>query len=166
MFLRSMAHRAQVSFHSWRACVLRTAASIVLIFFSQAQAGLGEPASSVLDDQASFKSSSLNVTAQGKLDLYEFTTADGIRIREYVCVDGIVCAVAWQGHDNPDLSLLLADFYKDYQRAAEKPRLNRRALMVSNERWVLHINALPRGFIGRAYLPGALLNDVSAHELR
>lgn len=150
----------------WQTHLLRAAACFSMLLCGPSHAGLGETASSVSRDQLSLKGSTIQVTSQDKFSRYEFTTPSGVRIREFVSASGKVFAVAWLGPDMPDLSVLLAGFHKDYLEAAEKPRINQRALIVNNERLVLHINALPRGFMGGAHLPSELPADVLPQQLR
>lgn len=166
MFLGSLTHLVRACPASLQAHFLRAAVCAVMIFSEPSQAGLGEAASSVSHDQMGLNGSSLQVISKDKFSRYEFTTPGGVRIRQFVSLGGTVFAVAWLGPDMPDLSVLLASFHKDYLVAAEAPRMNQRALVVSNERLVLHINSLPRGFIGGAYLPAQLPTDVLPQVLR
>jgi Protein of unknown function (DUF2844) len=101
-----------------------------------------------------------------RYSLHEFTTADGVHVREFVSLSGTVFAVAWSGPDIPDLKVLLGSYHADYLAATETPQANRRAVVVNNERVVMRMNALPRGFIGGAHLPGQLPAGVSSQELR
>lgn len=142
------------------------AACALALVAGPAQAGLGEPVASVARDQSALNGQAYSVTQQGRFSLHEFTTADGVHVREFVSLSGTVFAVAWSGPDIPDLKVLLGSYHADYLAATETPQANRRAVVVNNERVVMRMNALPRGFIGGAHLPGQLPAGVSSQELR
>ncbi len=146
--------------------LVSTAACALMAVAGQAQAGLGDPVASVALDQATLNGQSYSTSSQPRFTQYEFITADGVRIREFASLSGTVFAVSWSGPDIPDLKVLLASYHADYLAATQTPQANRRILAVKNERVVLHMNALPRGVIGGAYLPGQLPAGVSPQELR
>jgi hypothetical protein len=127
-------------------------------------AGLGESVTTIARDHAALRGASLKVTPKAAFDLHEITTAEGSRVREYVSKSGTVFAVAWSGL-MPDLHVLLAGHYAEYQAATEARHANRRVLSIATPGLSLNIMKLPRGFAGSAQVPSLMPAGTSAQDL-
>jgi Protein of unknown function (DUF2844) len=142
---------------AWIAAVLAFAAA-------PAWAGLGESVDSIARDHVALRGASLQVTPKAAFDLHEITTPGGSRVREYASKSGTVFAVAFRGR-MPDLHVLLASHYAEYQAATEARRGNHRALSISTPGLSLNIMKLPRGFTGSAQVPSLMPAGTSAKDL-
>jgi hypothetical protein len=141
------------------------AAMLALLLAPAAFAGLGEQTDSISRDHAALRGTALQVTPAASWDVHEITTAEGSRVREYASKDGTVFAVAWEGR-MPDLHVLLASHYAEYQAATEARRPNRRALNIDTPTLRLSAVKLPRGFAGSAHVPSLLPAGVAPESLR
>jgi hypothetical protein len=132
-------------------------------------AGLGEDVSSVDADQAHMQSSRRTITQMQAYTLHEIQSPTGTIVREYVSSSGKVFAVAWQGAWPPDMRQVLANYFAQYQQAAQaqvNSRTGRKPLVLEQPGIVIHAGGHMRSFAGRAYVPGLLPQGVSAEEIR
>lgn len=139
-------------------------AAIAALAAAPAHAGLGERAETIARDRTALRGASLQVMPKAAFDLHEITTAEGSRVREYASKSGTVFAVAWQGR-MPDLHVLLASHYAEYQAATEARHANRRVLSISTPGLSLNILKLPRGFTGSARVPSLMPAGTSVKDL-
>ena len=143
---------------------LACTAAVLALAAAPAHAGLGESVDSIARDHAALRGASLHVTPAANWDLHEITTAQGTRVREYSSKSGTVFAVTWRGR-MPDLHVLLASHYAEYQAATEARPANRRVLSIATPGLVMDAMKLPRGFTGSAHVPGLLPAGTSAQDL-
>lgn len=150
---------------AWAAIISAT----MLMIASPAFAGLGESATSVQADQAHMRGSLRSTQAEGYA-VQEITAASGVVVREYVSpTTGKVFAVAWQGAWPPDLRQVLANYFAQYQQAAQaqaNQRAGRRPLVINQPGLVVESGGHLRSFVGRAYLPDMLPEGVKAEAIR
>jgi Protein of unknown function (DUF2844) len=131
-------------------------------------AGLGEDADSVAADQAHMQAS-LRITQTQAYTLREMRAPTGTVVREYVSPSGIVFGVAWQGPWPPDMRHILANYFGQYQQAAQAEatsRGGRRPLVIELPGFVLQSGGHMRSFAGRAYIPQMLPRGTVAEAIR
>ena len=148
-----------------RAAIL---SAVMLMIALPAFAGLGEDVSSVQADQAHMQGS-LRTTQTQAYTLHEIQAPTGIVVREYVSTSGKVFAVAWQGPRPPDMRQILANYFGQYQQAAQvqvNSRAGRRPLAIQQPGLVVQSGGHMRSFTGRAYIPEMLPQGVSAEAIR
>jgi hypothetical protein len=143
------------------------AAGFILAVFSvkPACAVLGSGAESVAADQSALGGERSAVTHSG-FTIEAFTTAAGITVNEYVSSSGMVFAVSWHGPRHPDLSLLLGQYFPEYQAAANQPATHRRGLRIQTGNVVVETGGHPGDLWGRAYLPAQLPSGVGAEDIQ
>ncbi|MGB7151655.1 MAG: DUF2844 domain-containing protein [Terriglobales bacterium] len=141
----------------------------MLMIALPAFAGLGENVSSVLADQAHMQGN-LRTTQSESYTVQEITAASGVVVREYVSpATGKVFAVAWQGSWPPDMRQVLANYFAQYQQAAQaqaNSHAGRRPLVINQPGLVLESGGHMRSFAGRAYIPDMLPEGVKAEAIR
>ena len=143
------------------------AATLVFIA-SPAFAGLGEDASSVQADQAHLQGA-LRTTQARAYTLQEIHAPTGTVVREYVSSSGKVFAVAWQGPWPPDMRQILANYFTQFQQAAQvraNLHAGRSPLTISQPGLIIQSSGHMRSFAGRAYIPEMLPQGVSAEAIR
>jgi hypothetical protein len=89
----------------------------------------------------------------------------GTTIREYATASGQIVAYTWSGPTMPDLHKLLGARFEPFQSGAAAS-LNRHAGRVEQGDFVVESGGQMRGYIGRAWLPGALPAGVPIDDLR
>jgi Protein of unknown function (DUF2844) len=142
------------------------AAAAGLCFATGVQAGLGEGVDSLQRDHAALRGAAMSVTPMAAFDLHEMTTAEGTRVREYVSHAGTVFAVTWAGRTPPDLSVVLAQHYQEFMKAAAAHRGNHKVFAMTTDTLVMSVMKLPRGFQGQAHVPSLLPAGVNASDIR
>jgi hypothetical protein len=147
-----------------RAGALLTAV-LAAVASAPAAAALGGDVASVLRDHAALQATHI-VTPTVYYDLHEGTTADGVRLREYVDRAGKVFAVSWQGPRSPDIGALLGAHAARYQAAARVHRGSHHVLSINDADLVVSVIRLPRGWQGQALLPESLPAGVSRADIR
>jgi|HubBroStandDraft_4_1064222.scaffolds.fasta_scaffold12712_1 hypothetical protein len=151
--------------------VLRPAiiSAAMLMISIPAFAGLGENVSSVLADQAHMQGS-LRTTQSAGYTVHEITAASGVVVREYVSpATGKIFAVAWQGSWPPDMRQVLADYFAQYQQAAQAQAnsyAGRKPLLINQAGLVVESGGHMRSFTGRAYIPDMLPEGVKTEAIR
>jgi hypothetical protein len=131
-----------------------------------AHAALGGPVESVQQDHAALRGTALSVTPTQAYDLHEITTTEGTRVREYVSRAGSVFAVTWSGPTLPSLNVILGQHYDEYAAAVAGHRGSHHVFTMTTAGLVLHIQKLPRGFVGSAHVPALLPPGTSAQDIR
>jgi hypothetical protein len=141
----------------------------MLMISIPAFAGLGENVSSVLADQAHMQGS-LRTTPSAGYTVHEITAASGVVVREYVSpATGKIFAVAWQGSWPPDMRQVLADYFAQYQQAAQAQAnsyAGRKPLLINQAGLVVESGGHMRSFTGRAYIPDMLPEGVKTEAIR
>lgn len=148
--------------------LLAILSAVVLMSVFPAFAALGEPASSVQDDQAHMQGT-LHSTQNQAYTVHEIHAATGTIVREYVSSSGRVFAVAWQGPWPPDMRQILGSYFEQYQQAVHADtgsRAGRKPLRIEQPGFVMHAGGHMRSFSGHAYIPDNLPAGVSAEEIR
>jgi hypothetical protein len=149
----------------WTAILLATMPIIALPAF----AGLGEDVSSVQADQAHVQGS-LRTTQTEAYTVHEIQAPTGTVVREYVSpTSGKVFAVAWQGPWPPDMRQILANYFAQFQQAAQaqvNSHAGRRPLVIEQSGFVMRSGGHMRSFAGHAYIPAMLPQGVSAEAIR
>lgn len=133
-----------------------------------AWAALGEPVASVEKDRAAMKGQGQSKAGKG-YSLETITTA-GMTITEYVSSDGVIFAVTWKGTGAPDLRLLLAAYFDEYQEGFmelqnRKPRV-RKPLALKTARLVVEQVGSSRSMWGRAFVPALVPSTISPQDIR
>jgi len=131
-----------------------------------ANAELGGGVDSVQQDRARVEGS-LQITHAANYDVHEIKTPAGSVIREYVA-GGKVFGMAWRGAGHPNFRQLLGAYYEQFQRAAQaRSTAARRApVIVHQSGLVVEISGHPGVFVGRAYLPGMVPENVAVSQIR
>ncbi|MFL5812483.1 MAG: DUF2844 domain-containing protein [Bdellovibrionia bacterium] len=153
-------------------------ALIHVFFISHAIASLGGSIDSIESDRKAFegKLRSLTTTdSQKKYTVHEISR-DGTQIFEYALPNGTVFAVSWRGPTQPDLTVLLGDYYQEYQdklsslnRASSDGRTAQRrgrsARVIRSKNMVIERSGHMRDIRGKAYLPKLMPKDVKPEDL-
>jgi Protein of unknown function (DUF2844) len=164
-------HRHDATWIVGTTWVVRTMiiSATMLMIALPAFAGLGENVSSVLADQAHMQGS-LRTTQSETYTVHEITAATGVVVREYVSpATGKVFAVVWQGAWPPDMRQVLANYFAQFQQAAQtqtNSHVGRRPLLINQPGFVLESGGHLRSFAGRAYIPDMLPQGVQAEAIR
>jgi len=131
-----------------------------------AGATLGEKADSVARDRHALSAVRKATTSYSNYTVQE-VASDATTVREYLNLEGVVFAVAWQGRLHPDLTTLLGSYASEFQNAMQKQarRHGQRGLSVSSDKVVVETWGHMGSLQGRAYLPALLPEGVSADEI-
>jgi hypothetical protein len=131
-----------------------------------AEAGLGQPESSVQADAAQLKGS-IKATEHAGYRVHEIQLPSGTLVREFVGSDGNVFAVAWNGPTVPNLRQTLGQYFDKFVAAAQAKHADHHHLQIQQSDLVMQASGHMRGaFSGRAYLPQAVPAGVSIGDLR
>ena len=128
-----------------------------------AEAHLGGPESSVKADMRA-------LGAQDKLILKKdysihVLSSAGNTVKEFVLPNGIVFGISWQGRLQPDLSVLLGQYLKEYEQAVSKQKFKKRgAKSVRTDNLVVERSGHPRDLRGVGYLPKLLPRGFSFED--
>ena len=131
-------------------------------------AALGQPAESVERDRAMMKAQRQSRT--GTVYTIDTITVAGLKIKEYVSLEGVVFAVVWQGTGAPDLQLLLGEYFEEYrdelQAARNRAPKARKPFRMKTARLVVERGGHSRSLWGRAFLPSALPPGMTAEDIQ
>jgi len=145
--------------------------SIALVAFGlclPAFAALGGDLSSVQADQAHMKASLKTTTAQA-YTLHEIKTPMGTVVHEYASTNGTIFAIAWHGPAMPPMQQILGTYFQQYSagvQAHHAAYVGRSPLNIKEAGLVVQSSGHPRGYFGRAYVPGMLPPGVTPDQLR
>ena len=130
-------------------------------------AALGGATDTIVKDHKSLKATSRVSVPMGNYSVEEMT-APAATVREYVTRDGVVFAVAWSGISHPDLSILLGDYTKEYERALQSDHTPRgkRHSHVASAHIVVQKWGHMRGMKGRAYVPSLIPSGVAVDDIK
>lgn len=129
-----------------------------------ANAALGGVEATVQADQQQMGATE-RVLRPGPYTLHEMQTPTGTVVREYISPAGVVFGVAWQGPAMPDLRQLLGSYFDRYVDAVAQ-RKARGPAVIELPGLVVHSGGHMRAFVGRAYIPEALPQGVTADSIR
>jgi hypothetical protein len=132
---------------------------------SIADAGLGEPESSVPADAVHFKGS-IKATEYVGYRVQEIQLPSGTVVREFVGSDGKVFAVTWSGPTVPNLRQTLGQYFDNFVAAAHARHADHHHLQIQQSDLVVQAAGHMRAFSGRAYLPQAVPAGVNVGDLR
>ncbi len=141
----------------------RAALACTLVFAGgAAQAHLGGGLASVQADGVAWQAPAVFVSG-ARFSVFTHTTAEGVKVRQFVSLEGLVFAVAWDGPVLPDMERLLGGQFPLYQNALQQ---RKRSVRVDTPSLSLESGGMMRAFVGRAYLPDQLPAGVTALELQ
>jgi hypothetical protein len=149
-----------------RPCLIMGIFCCAASFPASAWASLGGDMESVDEDQAAMNASEQITASTESYTVYELRTATGTVVREYVSLADKVFAVAWRGPLLPNMRQLLGGYFTQYVEAAQKQAGGHGHLVVRRPDLVVESNGRTRAFFGRAYLPGAIPQDVAVTDIK
>jgi len=139
-----------------KTCGLALMATSFSVFAALGQAPLQVPAIASLP-QASGVKRQISVVTNGNATYTESTVMlqNGVKVQEFVSMQGIVFALKWSGSTIPDFGILFADFYPEYRAAVQRHSGGgfRRSLAVQSEGLVAAASGYLHAFSGYAYAP-------------
>jgi hypothetical protein len=144
-----------------------TCVALALLGQRPACAGLGGNATSVTSDANELRGVA-HSTVGPRYATVEIGMANGVHVREFMNLDGVVFAVAWDGPVPPDLRPLLGTSFSAYARALaalKQPGL-RRPLRIASSDLVVETAGHLRAYRGRAYLPALIPDGTPTADLR
>ena len=142
------------------------ALSCALLFAGgAAQAHLGGAQASIQADGVAWQAPAVaTMSSNGaRFTVFTHTTSEGVKVRQFVSLTGLVFAVAWDGPLLPDMERLLGGHFPLYQNALQQ---RKRSVRVDTPSLSLESGGMMRAFVGRAYLPDQLPVGVKAVELQ
>ena len=136
-----------------------------------AKAALGDTAASVQTDRVSMKGQLRATTPEPGYSVQEITAATGTVIREFVSPGGVVFAVSWSGPAVPNLQQVLGTYFTQYQSAVATQRATARRsghnhLEIRGPSLVVHAGGHMRQYVGLAYVPSLVPQNLSISDLR
>ncbi|HXX83598.1 MAG TPA: DUF2844 domain-containing protein [Casimicrobiaceae bacterium] len=146
-----------------RACLAGLSALLSAATFP-AHAALGAAEASIQADQQQMGATQ-RVLRPGPYTVHEMQAPSGTVVRQYVSPQGMVYGVAWQGPAMPDLRQLLGAYFQPYIDAVAQ-RKARGPVVVEQPGLVVHSSGHMRAFAGRAYIPEALPEGVTADSVK
>lgn len=148
--------------------------ALLMTLSSSMWAALGDPAASVLTDQAQWKGT-LSSVDNSTYVMHEITMPSGAKIREFVSPAGLVFGVAWEGQFPPNFQQLLGPYYEQLQQAIaqqkaaeqseQQPRRRRGPVMIETPGIVFSQSGHMRSFHGVAYIPQLVPPGVQASDI-
>lgn len=143
------------------------AVGLGLWWMQPARAALGGDAASVIADATRLQGVD-RMTLHPQYTIHELTADNGMRIREFLNVDGIVFAVSWTGPVAPDLPALLGANFSEYADTLKQMQQRglHRAVRVATTSLVVETGGHMRAVNGRAYLPARVPAGIPAGDLR
>jgi phosphodiesterase/alkaline phosphatase D-like protein len=139
---------------------------LILFFSSQSHATLGKPVASIEQDNKTLHGRT-SVTFSGDYSIHEIQSA-GVDVREYALPDGTIFGMTWKGRVEPDFSVLLGDYFMEYEiiLATTPLPMGRKARVLKSKNVVVVKFGHMRDVRGVAYVPyltpkGFLFEDAS-----
>ena len=142
-------------------CALATG---VLCASATAHAELG----GTMPDHADAAASAPHTLLNGALRVRTLTDAGTTTINEYATSTGRIVGYAWEGPTMPDLDALLGKYAASYRTGAATSARdgNLHASRIARPDVIVESGGPMRGYLGRAWLPGALPPGVTANDLQ
>ena len=140
---------------------------LLFIFPSLAFSTLGENSRNIEKVQKTFSTKTHTIKTHGLFTVHELTR-EGLTLREYSSLDGVVFGVTWNGLAHPDLDMLLGSHLSDYHRALKSTsQINRRKFSTINGNDIIVEKAgHMRSVHGRAYIPSLLPSGMNPDEIK
>jgi hypothetical protein len=154
--------------NSWfRALLWAVAAMLTAGFSSPARASLGGNAGSVEADRAQM-SARVQVSDHGEYSVHTISAPGGTEVNEFVSSEGKVFAVAWHGQFPPQMQQILGTWFQQYTAAlqAQEKHYGHRPLNLQTSALIVQTSGHMRAYMGRAYLPDALPQGVTADQIQ
>jgi len=131
------------------------------------QAGLGEPAASIVKDEKALAVKKKSVQNFSAYTVHEIKN-NTLTIRQYVTPSNVVFAIAWSGLMQPDLDELLGAYAPEYKKTTRqlKRQPGRRYFKAATGNVVVEKWGHLRKMQGRAYLPALIPDGVAVDEIR
>lgn len=141
--------------------------SFCLLCPAFSNAKLGGRAESIAADAESLNAQPQQKISQALYTIHEMT-ADGNTIKEFASRDGVVFAITWQGITHPDLSVLLGEYYKEFQieEKSQEPPMGRQPRLFKSTRITVKKSGHMRNWQGRAIAPSLVPEGVNVDELQ
>ncbi len=136
--------------------------SAFLLAGGPVQAHLGGTQASVQADGAAWQAPAVALSGL-RFTVFTHTTPEGVKVRQFVSLTGLVFAVAWDGPVLPDMERLLGGYFPLYQNSLQQ---RKRSVRVDTPSLSLESGGMMRAFVGRAYLPDQMPRGVAAAELQ
>jgi hypothetical protein len=127
---------------------------------------LGDNIGSIVNDQAKIKAVRRSSVSTANYSVQEMRGENGTTIREYISSDGTIFAIAWNGPFMPDLRQLLGQYFDQFNNGVAAIRKGRGPLHLQQDNLVVQSGGHMRAFSGRAYLPQALPQGVTADDIK
>jgi hypothetical protein len=143
------------------------AGALLLGFSLPAAASLGGNVSSVEADRVQMRAS-LQVTQHPAYDVHEIRAPGGTVVDEFVSPEGTVFAVTWHGQFPPPMQQILGSCFQQYAAAlrAQPQTYGHRPLNIQEPGLVVQTGGHMRAYLGRAYIPALLPQDVTASQIQ
>lgn len=157
---------AAAGLSAWRAAA--ACAVVLLAIPSSARGSLGGDVSSVAVDRDRMSGVD-RVVAGRRGEVHEIRLPGGTLVKEYLSPAGVVFAVTWRGPFRPNLRQLLGTYFDRFEQAAraeKEQQPGRRPIVVEQPELVVHMAGHARAFFGRAYVPGAIPEGLSAADIQ
>lgn len=153
-----------------RLYILAVSLSLLAAPFATARlvsATLGESVDSVTTDRKALSAAQGATTIPAGYTVQEIVS-DSTTVREYVSLNDIVFAIAWNGLSNPDLTQLLGSYAGEYHQALQSTPRERghRSSRVTTNRLVVEKWGHMRNLQGRAYVPSLIPPGVSVDDIK
>lgn len=132
-----------------------------------AWASLGGNAGSVEVDRVQMNAA-VQVTSHDTYKVHAMTVPGGTVVNEFVSPDGKVFAVAWHGQFMPQLQQVLGTYFQEYTTAlaAQEKHYGRHPMNLQTQDLVVQMSGHMRSYVGRAYLPNALPQGLTAADIQ
>ena len=139
----------------------------ILAAAQRAQATLGEPADSVESDRKAL-SAVRHPTLSGNAYTVQELESAANTVREFISPSGVVFAIAWNGFSEPDLTILLGAYAREYEQALLRTEIpkGRPFSQVKTGRVTVETWGHMRNLQGRAYLQDLIPPGVSIDKIK
>jgi hypothetical protein len=138
---------------------------VAMLGAPSALASLGGVEATVETDRLQMRATHRALT-DARFTLHELQAPSGTTVREYVSPAGVVFGVAWQGPSMPDLRQVLGGYFDQYVDAMSARRTRRGPVVIQLPGLIVQSSGHMRAFAGKAYVPGAVPQGVSADDIR
>jgi hypothetical protein len=157
------ARRAEASLGGSTASIAGDAQRLGAVTNSGATAAVQSGSSS---PQSAVETYVLRASNGDKYTYSEFTTAENLRVREFVRPDGKVFGLAWQGPRPPDLNVLLGSYFGGWHDAiANQSHISLHRSAVHTSSIVVEMGGPMGVVVGRAWAPALVPAGIDARNV-